>query len=234
METTQTSETVVQRVVGENPEAQKAHENRFNFNRSTTWGVCLGVLVLAIVGVANVGLSRFKEVRLANASEVEARAALEQEWPEDASAEYFEVLSEQAQRLMPDDYELGYRAVRFAASKDAKRAYVWARFAYLEVARTGEVSQNVVAGIWKSMEACPLCDLALVRWRFSFVLEHWDDMPERVRRTAFEHADLLRWSGEDAEFLAEMRTKSKFAGIPYDEFRAQVETPVRTLDIILD
>jgi hypothetical protein len=57
-------------------------------------------------------------------------------------------------------------------------------------------------------------------------------MPEPMRRRAFEHADLLRWIGPNAEFLAEMRVKAKQNGIPFDDYRAAVETPVRTWDIM--
>lgn len=81
------------------------------------------------------------------------------------------------------------------------------------------------------MDACPLCSQELIAWRFNFVLANWTSIPDPLRRRAFEHADLLRWIGPNAEFLAEMRVKAKQNGIPFDEYRAAVATPVRTWDI---
>ena len=51
------------------------------------------------------------------------------------------------------------------------------------------------------------------------------------RARAFEHADLLRWIGPNAEFLAEMRYKAGLKGIPFDAYRAQVKTPAPAWDI---
>ena len=56
-------------------------------------------------------------------------------------------------------------------------------------------------------------------------------MPEAIRARAFEHADLLRWIGPNAEFLAEMRYKAGLNGIPFDTYRAQVKTPAPAWDI---
>jgi hypothetical protein len=71
----------------------------------------------------------------------------------------------------------------------------------------------------------------LIRWRFNFVLANWTAVPEPLRRKAFEHADILRWMGDNSEFLAEMRIKAKQAGIPYDIYRSEVNTPVRSWDL---
>ena len=58
-----------------------------------------------------------------------------------------------------------------------------------------------------------------------------EEIPEALRRKAFEHADLLRWVGPNTEFLAEMRIKADQNGIPFDTYRAAVNTPARTRDI---
>jgi hypothetical protein len=78
------------------------------------------------------------------------------------------------------------------------------------------------------MDACPLCSEDLIRWRFNFVLANWSAMPEAIRTRSFEHAEFLSWSGEHAEFLAEMRIKSDIAGIPFDTYRAAVKTPANS------
>ena len=81
------------------------------------------------------------------------------------------------------------------------------------------------------MTACSLCDPDLIGWRFNFVLAHWAEMPEVTRRQAFEQADMLRWKGDRAEFLAGMRIKAEAAGIPYADYRNAVKTPVRNWEL---
>ena len=95
----------------------------------------------------------------------------------------------------------------------------------------GKVNQESLAALTRSMDACPLCDQELVAWRFNFVLANWTSIPDPLRRRSFEHADLLRWIGPNAEFLAEMRVKAIQSRIPFDEYRSAVDTPVRTWDI---
>jgi hypothetical protein len=81
------------------------------------------------------------------------------------------------------------------------------------------------------MDACPFCDQALIRWRFNFVLANWAVMPEAVRLKAFEQADILRWAGDNAEFLVEMKVASRQAGIPFGALQSAVNTPWRSWDL---
>ena len=81
------------------------------------------------------------------------------------------------------------------------------------------------------MDACPLCNDEIIGWRFNFVLTNWASIPEALRGKAFEQADVLRWIGPNAEFLADMRVKALQNGIPFDAYRAAVNTPARTWDI---
>lgn len=148
------------------------------------------------------------------------------------SPDYLEILSEQALGLPQPDEAIAYLAARRATEIDPSRAFAWARLAYLEAHRDGgKVNPAALSALTRSMDACPLCDTDLVRWRFNFVLARWNDIPDDTRRRAFEHADLLRWIGEHAEFLAEMRFKAQLKGIPFDAYRSAVDTPARSWDI---
>lgn len=157
--------------------------------------------------------------------------AVKDEWTQSGSPDFLEVMAEQALRLPKPDEAMAYLAAKRAVDLDPTRAFAWATLAYLEAKRSNGVNEEVVDALMKSMTACPLCDQALIRWRMNFVLSNWEDIPDDLRRKAFEHADLLRWMGDNAEFLAEMRFKARLHGIPFDAYRAAVNTPARSWDI---
>jgi len=142
------------------------------------------------------------------------------------SADYIEALSELA-----SEAGVALLVARSAVDADPSRAFVWARIAYLEAAKAGKVGAASLEAITRSMDACPLCDEELIRWRFNFVLANWAAMPEAIRTRAFEHAEFLSWSGANAEFLAEMRIKSDLIGIPFAAYRSAVKTPVKSWNL---
>ena len=156
----------------------------------------------------------------------------EADWAGLTSPDHLEIVSEHSLHGAELDDDVAYQAAKRATELDPSRASAWATLAYIETRRQqGVVNQAAIAALTRSMDACPLCDAALIRWRFNFVLTHWAAMPEAIRLRAFEHADLLRWIGPHAEFLAEMRFKARLHGIPFDDYRAAVDTPARSWDI---
>lgn len=194
----------------------------------------LCVFVFALGGVIYLASSHLRTDMLVGASRAEARAHVAGEWPEGATGAYFETLGEWVELLDPEQRELALRAARRAVEADPDRAFAWARIAYFSGSETEAAGEEAIDALRASMAACPLCDAELVRWRFNHVLAHWDQMPDDIRRTAFTHADMLRWTGGNAEFLAEMRVKANNARIPYDAYRAAVDTPVRSLEIEME
>lgn len=140
-----------------------------------------------------------------------------------------EAISEIA--LSADDLDLALDSARKAASADPGRPFVWATLAYLETEKAGRASPAALEALGQSIAACPLCDEELIRWRFRYVLANWADIPEDLRKKTFETADILRWTGRNADFLAEMRVKSMAAGVPFDEYRAGVKSPVHTWEL---
>lgn len=208
------------------------NDTRARVVRLVSWFGLMAAGVVSIVPMLLFAVQEMNTWALANASPAEARAALTGDWAQSNSPDYLEAVAEQSLRQPVVDEASAYVAAKRAASLDPSRAFAWAMLAYLETRHTdGKVNPEVVYGITKSMDACPLCDQELVRWRFNFVLAHWDQMPEEVRKRAFEQADLLRWIGPNAEFLAEMRIKAQLNGIPFDAYRAGVDTPARSWDI---
>lgn len=195
------------------------------------WALTLIVGLLALAGVTVFTIDRLQTDLLLSASDVEARRAITEVWPTDASGEYYEAVGELIETLDPENAEMAQLAAERAVAADPSRAFAWARIAYYKAEEAGAVGDEAIAALLQSMRRCGLCDPELVRWRFNFVLSNWDQMPEQVRRAAFMHADMLRWTGSNAEFLAEMKIKANAAGIPFDEYRSAVNTPVRSWDI---
>jgi hypothetical protein len=193
--------------------------------RAMLWTATLIVAGVALAPVSRYVRQEAETWRLLQASEV-ALTDSETIYP---SAAWFEALSELA-----TDPETSLTAARKAVEADPSRAFAWARIAWLESAKAGKVTASSLDALTRSMDACPLCDGDLMRWRLNFVLANWSAMPEAVRSRAFEQAELLSWSGENAEFLAEMQVKSDLAGIPFAAYRAAVKSPVRSWNLLFD
>jgi hypothetical protein len=188
--------------------------------------------VLFVVPVAWFAWERIDAWALANASPAQARAALVRDWSDSQSPDYLEAIVEISLNQSTPDEGAAYAAAKRVVELDPTRGFAWATLAYLESRNAqGRINQAAHGDLTRSMDACPLCDQALIRWRLNFVLAHWDAMPEALRKRAFEHADILRWMGDNSEFLAEMRFKAELEGIPFDAYRAAVDTPARSWDI---
>jgi len=189
----------------------------------------------AVIPMVSLVNEEARTMTLLASSDDQIRDMLATEGAVVGSPDYLETLSELSMEIPKPDIASSEAAARKAVEIDPSRAHVWARLAWLETQKAGgKVNEASLDALGRSMDACPLCSQELIAWRFNFVLANWQAMPEPMRRRAFEHADLLRWIGPNAEFLAEMRVKAKQNGIPFDQYRAAVETPVRTWDIMAE
>jgi hypothetical protein len=199
--------------------------------RFLMWIAIMAAGVAALPPLAGLAAREFGAWSLIYADDAAIRSELAREWPPSTSAARLETLAELALQVDPRNAEAAMKAARQAAAADPSRAGAWAHLAYLEFEEAGRVNAAVLEALVKSMDACPLCSEDLIRWRFNFVLANWTSIPETLRRRAFEHADRLRWIGANTEFLAEMKVKATLAGIPYDRYRSEVDTPVRSWDL---
>lgn len=196
------------------------------------WFGLMALGAVAIVPMPGFAWQNAATWSLVNSVPADTRAALLGDWSESNSPDYLEAIAELSLQQPTVDEASAFVAARRATQLDPSRAFAWAILAYLETRQQkGKVNGVALDALTKSMDACPLCDQDLIRWRFNYVLTNWDAMPEAIRARAFEHADLLRWIGPNAEFLAEMRYKAGLNGIPFDTYRAQVKTPAPAWDI---
>jgi hypothetical protein len=199
--------------------------------RAMLWTAVLLIGAATLLPIAGFTSRELKTWSLVHADDQTVRTELSAAWPERASAAWLETLAELGLLVDPQEAERAMQAAVRATARDPSRAGAWALQAYLETRKARQVNPAALAALSKSMAACPLCSEDLIRWRFNFVLANWSAIPDDLRRKAFEHADILRWIGDNGEFLAEMRITAKQAGIPFDEYRSQVNTPVRTWDL---
>lgn len=186
-------------------------------------------VIVSMLGFARQNIATWS---LVNSAPADTRAVLLSDWSGSMSPDYLEAIAELSLQHPMADEALAFVAARRTTELDPSRAFAWATLAYLETRQTGgKVNAVALDALTKSMDACPLCDQDLIRWRFNYVLANWAGMPETIRTRAFEQADLLRWIGPNEEFLAEMRYKAGLNGIPFDAYRSQVQTPARAWDI---
>lgn len=196
------------------------------------WTAVMIMGAITLIPITGYAQQEIQTWSLLQADEAGINRALAEDWKHSGSASYVEAISELSLDLPKPDLDVAKTAAERATSLDASRAHAWAAQAWFEYTKAGSVNPAVLDMLTKSMDACPFCDEALLRWRFNFVLANWAAIPEPLRVRAFEQADLLRWSGDNQLFLAEMGAKARQAGIPFDTYRAAVKTPVRTVDLV--
>jgi hypothetical protein len=184
--------------------------------------------ILPIIRFAGQELETFTLLQSADAV---VKAELARGGPPGANTDYLEMLAELGSQEATRNDTAALELAARVAKADPSRASAWAQLAWQEYKKGGVISPASLDALRKSMEACPVCDQDLVRWRFNFVLANWDKAPEDLRKQAFEQADILRWMGQNAEFLGDMRLKALRAGIPFDAYRTAVNTPVRSFDL---
>ena len=215
------------------PDRQPSVERRLL--RVAGWFGLLALGAAAILPMLRFAWQGAATWALANSAPADARVALLSDWSGSNSPDYLEAVAELSLQQPTPDEASAYVAARRATELDPSRAFAWATLAYLEIRQTGgKVNAAALDALTKSMDACPLCDQELIRWRFNYVLANWAGTPEEIRARAFEQADLLRWVGPNEEFLAEMRYKAGLNHIPFDDYRSQVKTPARAWDIAPD
>ena len=235
MADTTTFDQIVVQSKGAAAAAPKPVRERSRTKRAASvfaWAGLLAAGIAAIAPISHFTLQEAQIVILQQADDAVVAQALEQDWSHSNSPDYVETLAELAMQMPVVDTGSAYIAASRATELDPSRAFAWAQLAYLEARRaSGKVNQASLDALTRSMDACPLCNDEIIGWRFNFVLTNWASIPEALRGEAFEQADVLRWIGPNAEFLADMRVKALQNGIPFDAYRAAVNTPARTWDI---
>lgn len=118
-----------------------------------------------------------------------------------------------------------------ALAVDGDHPDTWALLSFLHTRQSGEYTAASERALQASMAACLYCSKALLKWRFTYVLQHWDKVSEPTRMAAFSGADFLRWWHLEYEYLGRLRRQSLAEDIPFDSYREKVGTHVRPNEI---
>ena len=210
---------------------KQGRSKTFLAGRAMLWTALMIVGAATLIPIGGFAAREFETFTLVQADNAGIQKALGRNWPQGTSAAWLETASELGLYLEEPAIEPSLAAARRSVEADPTRASAWAKLAYLEYSKAGKVTPETIDALSKSMDACPFCDQDLIRWRFNFVLANWSVMPEAVRLKAFEQADILRWAGDNAEFLTEMKVASRQAGIPFGALQSAVNTPWRSWDL---
>jgi len=131
----------------------------------------------------------------------------------------------------PDQRRLAISLLTRALETQPSEPNAWALLAHLEARDATPLSDASKQAFRRSIEVCPYCEKSLLRWRLEFVLRYWSEIPEQDRLSVFSGADLLRWWHLDGDFLKKARATAILRGIPFDEYRRKIDTPVRPNEI---
>ena len=124
--------------------------------------------------------------------------------------------------------ELARKLTERALNHDDLNPGGWALISYLETTEAGTFSEAATAAMRKSLEICRLCDnRELLRWRLSYILQTWKNVPEDIREGVFEGADLLSWRYGDDQFLQEQKAFANQYGIPFADYLIQSRASIR-------
>jgi len=131
----------------------------------------------------------------------------------------------------PDQVQIAISLLDRALT-DAPTEYdAWTLLAFLEHKRSDAYTDRVEASLQRSIDTCPYCSKSILRWRFTFVLDNWEQTSEDIRLAAFSGADFLRWWHLDYEYLNQVRTDALARNIPFDAYRQKIPTPVRPNEV---
>jgi hypothetical protein len=209
----------------------KARRAPGSAGKAAYWTALMIGAALTILPIIRFAGQELETFSLLQASDSVVKAELARGGAPGANTAYFEMLAELGSQPATRNDDAALNLATRATSADPSRASAWAQLAWQEYRKATTVSNASLDALRKSMEACPVCEQGLIRWRFNFVLANWDKIPEDLRKAAFEQADILRWVGQNREFLGDMRLKAVRAGIPFDTYRTAVNTPVRSFDL---
>lgn len=134
----------------------------------------------------------------------------------------------------PEHSEQAVSLLETALAETPNDHQSWATLAFLRKQHFGKFTPEVAEALKRSFETCLLCSKSLLRWRFTFVLDNWNDTDEDLRIASFTGADFLRWYHLDYDYLEQVRLAAIARGIPFDDYRRRIDTPTRPNEIGLD
>lgn len=131
----------------------------------------------------------------------------------------------------PDQDSLAIKLLEDALEEDPAHPRAWTLLSFLRTRNAGEFTADAETALQKSNALCGFCERDLLRWRLTYTLQHWANAEESTRKAAFNSADFLRWWYLDYEFLNQVRADALERGISFDQYRRDVNSPVRPQEV---
>lgn len=126
---------------------------------------------------------------------------------------------------------LAIKLLEDALKEDPAHPRAWTLLSFLRTRNAGEFTADAEAALQRSNALCGFCERDLLRWRLTYTLQHWANTEESTRKAAFNGADFLRWWYLDYEFLNQVRADALERGISFDQYRRDVNSPVRPQEV---
>lgn len=114
---------------------------------------------------------------------------------------------------------------------DPHHPNAWSLLAFLRARKANAFTDGAASALREASKRCKLCNRAELKWRLTFTLSNWEQMPEDLRMSAFIGADFLRWWYLEYAYLNQIRESAQALSIPFDEYRRKVNSPVRPNEI---
>lgn len=130
-----------------------------------------------------------------------------------------------------DQDAVAIKLLENALSADPAHPRAWALLSFLRTREAGKFTPAAESALQRSNVLCGFCEQDLLQWRLTYTLQHWADADETTRMAAFRGADFLRWWYLDYDFLNQVRANANERGIAFDQYRRDVNSPVRPHEV---
>ena len=119
--------------------------------------------------------------------------------PSGGSAARFEAIGDRALRLSAPDYGLAFGAYSQALDREPRNGELWGKRAYAGYMAFSMMTEPGIEDLRRSYALLPYGEQAYLRWRSTFAMTVWADLPEDVRAAAqresraLSRQDQRRW-----------------------------------------
>ncbi|WP_306252546.1 hypothetical protein [Parvularcula sp. IMCC14364] len=101
--------------------------------------------------------------------------------PQGKTVNYYTALADYALAVRPGDYVLAEQATGKILNRNSKDAQAWNRLAFIDLRENRQLTRDGVAALYKSYDASPYGDLAMMIWRVEFGSSVWSSLPDDLR-----------------------------------------------------
>ncbi|MCI5048433.1 MAG: hypothetical protein MRY59_13110 [Aquisalinus sp.] len=160
--------------------------------RSKLFRRLLGAAMLGVSALCGVAfLGEAEAWRLARQDVTNGSGILQEALPQGKSVNYYTALADYALAVRPSDYDLAEQATGKILARMTHDAQAWNRLAFIDLRRNRQLTRDGVAALYKSYEASPYGDLAMMIWRVEFGSSVWTSLPDDLRQRTLAQIPII-------------------------------------------